>query len=98
VEVEPAFSVPVAIGPAGAGRTPDQARQRASQRVAELAAAETPTLVCAHRENLPDLLAAVCDALGARPPQGPPLERGAFWVLQTANGALVSAEQYRLAE
>lgn len=76
----------------------DEAGRQAWQRVAELAAAGKPALVCAHRENLPSLLVAACDALGADVPPGAPLAKGAFWVLQSAAGALVSAEQHQLAE
>ncbi|HXP18454.1 MAG TPA: NUDIX hydrolase [Streptosporangiaceae bacterium] len=70
---------------------------RAAQRAADLAAAGEPALVCGHRENLPVMLEAACRALGARPPAGPPLAKGSFWVLQSAGGVLVSAEQQHLA-
>lgn len=93
VEVEPAFTVPLASVAAG---TPEQGAHRAARRAAELAASGLPTLSCAHRENLPTLLEAACQALGASPPKGPPLRKGSFWVLQSAGGVLVSAEQRHL--
>jgi len=51
-------------------------------------------VVCAHRENMPPLLAAACAALGAAPPDGPALRKAAFWVLHFAGDALVAAEQH----
>jgi 8-oxo-dGTP diphosphatase len=86
VEVEPAFTVPAPR------RMP--APGAAAKAVADLAAAAVPTLVCAHRENLPPMLAAACRVLRALPPSGPPLSKGGFWVLQSADGVLVSAEQH----
>lgn len=83
VQVEPAFTVPDAGSAAG--------------RAAVLAASGVPTLVCAHRENMPVLLEAAFGALGASPPKGQPLAKGAFWVLQSAGGVLLSAEQHNLA-
>jgi 8-oxo-dGTP pyrophosphatase MutT (NUDIX family) len=56
--------------------------------------AERPAVVCAHRENLPDLLGAACDYLGAVPPEGPRLAKGSFWVLHAAGRRLVAAEQH----
>lgn len=75
-----------------------KAAQRAADRAGELAASGVPTVICVHRENLPLLLEAACTALGSRPPQSAPLPKGAFWVLQSAGGVLVSAEQHWLAE
>jgi len=57
-------------------------------------AADQPTVVCAHRENIPPLLAAACAAFGAAPPDGPALRKAGFWVLHSAGGALVAAEQH----
>ena len=42
----------------------------------------------------PPLLAAACAALGAAPPDGPTLRKAGFWVLHSAGGALVAAEQH----
>jgi 8-oxo-dGTP diphosphatase len=83
VEAEPAF-VPGA--PAAAMR----------DRITALAAAGQPAVVCAHRENLPGLLAGVCESLGAPVPPGPPLRKSAFWALQLGLGRVASAEQHSL--
>ena len=57
-------------------------------------AAGQPTVVCAHRENIPPLLAAACAAFGAAPPDGPALRKAGFWVLHSAGGALIATEQH----
>ena len=73
----------------------------AARRTAELMAQRLPTLICAHRENLPVMLDAARAALGADHPAEPPLKRplskGSFMVLQSADGALVSTERQDLA-
>jgi 8-oxo-dGTP diphosphatase len=56
-----------------------------------------PTLICAHGENLPVLLAAICADLGASPPAGPSLRKAAWWVLHAAAGTLIAADRYDLA-
>jgi 8-oxo-dGTP diphosphatase len=83
VNREPAF---------GTGMDPGAARQRMVKLVGE----GEPVAVCAHRENLPALLAAACEQLGVPVPAGPPLPKGGFWILHTAAGRLVSAEQHHL--
>jgi 8-oxo-dGTP pyrophosphatase MutT (NUDIX family)/phosphohistidine phosphatase SixA len=83
VEAEPAF-LPGA--PAAAMR----------DRITALAAGGQPLVVCGHRENLPGLLAAVCESLGAPVPPGRPLAKGAFWALQLGQGRVTSAEQHSL--
>jgi 8-oxo-dGTP diphosphatase len=83
VEAEPAFA-PGA--PAAAMR----------DRITALAAAGEPVLVCAHRENLPGMLAGVCASLGAPVPPGPPLRKGAFWALHLGLGRVTAAEQHSL--
>jgi 8-oxo-dGTP pyrophosphatase MutT (NUDIX family)/phosphohistidine phosphatase SixA len=84
IEIEPLFT-------AGAQVAPEAAAVRAS----DLAAQECPVLACAHRENLPLLLAAISARLDARPPGGRPLRKGRFWVLHvTAGGVLAGAERY----
>ena len=85
VEVEPVFDV--AQHRAGTG--PD-----AEKAAAALAAADEPIVICAHRENLPVLLAAACAELGTAPPPGKPLRKGEFVVLHRAGGRLVAVEQY----
>jgi len=89
VEVEPAFTVP----PAGDGELSGQAAQRA----AAAAASGVPTLVCAHRENLPVLTGAAFAVLGAAVPPLRPLRKSGFLVLQSAGGALVSSERHDVA-
>jgi 8-oxo-dGTP diphosphatase len=88
VEPEPAFTI---NSRAGSG-----AQEAARQRITELVAAREPVLICAHRENLPSLLAWVCEELGAGVPAGWPLRKGGFWVLQAAGRVLASAEQHSL--
>jgi 8-oxo-dGTP diphosphatase len=76
----------------GSGITPAQ------QELARAAvAAGRPVILCAHRENLPGLLAAACDQLGAAVPPGRPLRKGAWRVLHTADRKLAAAEQYEVA-
>ncbi|MCW2944757.1 MAG: hydrolase [Actinoallomurus sp.] len=68
----------------------------AGDHLAELLADEVPTIVCTHGELVPELVSRACEELGAVPPQELGLSKGGFWVLQTAGGALVSAERHRL--
>lgn len=85
VEIEPAFDV--THGRAGTGPAAEKA-------VAGLAAADEPVMICAHRENLPVLVAAACAELGAEPPPGKPLRKAEFLVLHRADGRLVAVERY----
>jgi 8-oxo-(d)GTP phosphatase len=87
VETESAFTVAPGQSPAEAG----------ARRAAVLAASGEPALICAHRENLPALIDAAFGALGGNPPDPAPLRKGEFWVLQSAGGALISAERHDLA-
>jgi 8-oxo-dGTP diphosphatase len=82
IEIEAVFTV-------GAQVTP----QTTALRAAGLAAQGRPAVVCAHRENLPLLLAAACARLDARPPLGPPLRKGRFWVLHVAAGRTLTAAE-----
>ena len=84
LEVEPALA---------AGAFGDQP-EAGPALVAAAVAAGQPTVICGHRENIPPLLTAACTALGAEPPEGPPLRKAGFWVLHGAGGALVAAEQH----
>jgi 8-oxo-(d)GTP phosphatase len=68
--------------------------QAAAWVAAGAARQDRPVVICAHRENMPVLLAAVCGQLGGRPPDGPPLRKGGFWVLHRAGGALAGTELY----
>jgi 8-oxo-dGTP pyrophosphatase MutT (NUDIX family)/phosphohistidine phosphatase SixA len=100
VQVESAFTAP-ANGPPGADGAAAAARV-----VIELVTEGTPTLVCAHRENLPAMTDAARSVLGASALRtatlgrataaGLPLRKGAFLVLQSADGVLVSQERHDL--
>lgn len=99
IEVEPAITqdrgeVPGAVR----GPEPRRAGPDAASRAAALAAAGVPTVICGHRENLPAMLEAACSTLRSATPEPAPLPKGAFWVLQSAGGVLVSAERHSLAE
>jgi 8-oxo-dGTP pyrophosphatase MutT (NUDIX family) len=72
----------------------DQLDQAARRRAASLARSGVPTLICAHRENLPALIDAAFRALGATEPEGEPLRKSEFWALHSAGGQLVSAERH----
>ena len=63
-------------------------------------AAETPAILCAHRENLPALITGAAAALGAELPPGcaDQLPTAGFCVLHLAAGKLVAAERYGLSE
>jgi 8-oxo-(d)GTP phosphatase len=65
-------------------------------RIAEAAGSRRPVIICAHRQNLSWMLAEACEKAGAPVPDGPPLQRGAFWVLQFGAARLVSAEQHQV--
>jgi 8-oxo-dGTP diphosphatase len=93
VEVEPAFAV--------SGRTDsrplapsDADAEKAAAALAALAAWDESVIICAHRENLPVLLAGACAELGAEPPAEPPLRKGEFMVLHRAGGRLAGVERY----
>ena len=64
--------------------------------VARLLADGVPTLVCAHRENIPQLLGGACEHLGAKPPSDPSLPKAGFWVLQAGESTLAGLERYEL--
>ena len=89
IETEPLFTV----GKHGAD--PAAAALAVADRAAAIAGGGTPAVICAHGENLPLLLRAACAQLGSGPPDGPALHKGGFWVLQSADRALVSAERHR---
>jgi 8-oxo-(d)GTP phosphatase len=93
LEIEPALTV----GPPDGGLGPDDGVEAAAGLVARVIAGGQPAVICAHRENLPPLLAAACAVLGAKPPPGGPLHKGGFWVLHIADGRLAAAEQHSLA-
>src|SRR5215831_12575787 len=92
VLAEPAFTVD---GTASGHGGDDWAETPAARwRVTGAVAAARPVVICAHRQNLPWLLAQVCAAVGAPVPDGPALPHGAFWVLQVGGRRLASAEQH----
>ncbi len=64
--------------------------------LSDLVAERRPAVLCLHRENLPDVLAAVCSALGAAAaiPADPSLPKGGFWVVHAAAGELAGLERY----
>ena len=61
-----------------------------------LVADRRPAVLCLHRENLPDVLAEACSALGATAavPADPSLPKGGFWIAHAAAGELASLERY----
>lgn len=65
-------------------------------RITEVVRSRRPVIICAHRQNLSWMLAEACEIAGAPVPDGPPLQRGAFWVLQFGGGRLMSAEQHQV--
>lgn len=73
-----------------------------SQAVAVRAvAAGTPTVICAHRENLRALMDAAAGALGAPGVLarcGEPMPTGGFCILHLAGGTLAGADCYDLSE
>jgi 8-oxo-dGTP diphosphatase len=83
IEIEPLFT---AGSPGGS--------DAAAARAGALAAEDGPAVICAHRENMPLLLAAVCRHLGSGPPHGPPLRKGGFWVLHVARAKIVASERH----
>jgi 8-oxo-dGTP pyrophosphatase MutT (NUDIX family)/phosphohistidine phosphatase SixA len=85
VETEPAFAA------AGKGAPDNPA---ASKAAAQLAAEDQPTIICAHRENLPSLLDAACAELGTDSPAGRPVRKGEFLVLHRADRRLAAFERY----
>jgi 8-oxo-(d)GTP phosphatase len=85
IEAEPALEVIKD----GMGDDPE-----AAKTVAQLAAADRPAIICAHRENLPLLLGAACAELGAECPPVDPLHKGEFLVLHRADRKLAALERY----
>ena len=91
VEVDAAFGVPDRAGDSSSSRTDVGDPVSA---VARLLADGVPTLVCAHRENIPELLRAACEYLGAKPPPDPSLPKAGFWVLHAGERTLAGMERY----
>jgi len=83
------------------GRSPDfssRTEQADALRhlLSALVAQRRPVVLCLHRENLPEVLAAMCAALGAPAavPADPALPKGGFWVAHAADGELAALERY----
>jgi len=83
------------------GRSPDfssRTEQAGALRhlLSALVAQRRPVVLCLHRENLPEVLAATCAALGAPAsvPADPALPKGGFWVAHGADGELAALERY----
>ena len=90
VLAEPAFMVADRAGsPAGRTIPPDLV-----SAVTRLVADGVPTVVCAHRENIADIVAVACRHLGAPPPEDPSLAKSSFWVLHSAESTLAGMERY----
>jgi 8-oxo-(d)GTP phosphatase len=96
VEAEAALAVPRRSAGHPGGRT--ISGDPLSPLFRGLVAAGRPAVVCLHRENLPQALAAACAALGAPSavPGDPALPKGGFWVVHAASGGLAALERYDL--
>jgi phosphohistidine phosphatase SixA/ADP-ribose pyrophosphatase YjhB (NUDIX family) len=95
VETEPDFTT--------AGQDEDDvgaAYLPAARRAVALVAQRQPMLICAHRENLPVILDAARTELNAGEDgrAEPPIGKGSFVVLQSADGVLVSSEHHDLTD
>lgn len=93
VEAEDAFLVPGRVPVPAPGRTDTGTGAAIMARLADSGVA---TVVCTHRENIPDLLAAACETLGAVPPADPSLGKGDFWALHNRGGKLAGLDRYCL--
>jgi 8-oxo-dGTP diphosphatase len=85
------------------GRSPDfssrtEQADALSCLLSGLVTRRRPVILCLHRENLPEVLAATCAALGAPAsvPADPSLPKGGFWVAHAADGELAALERYEL--
>jgi len=98
VEAEPVLAVPRRPSDSSVGRT--TVGDSLAPLVRDLVAAGRAAVVCLHRENLPQALAAACTALGAPSavPDDPELPKGGFWVVHAASGTLAALERYDLRE
>jgi 8-oxo-(d)GTP phosphatase len=98
VEAEAALAVPHRSADSPISRTSGGDTLKPLFR--DLVAAARAAVVCLHRENLPQALAAACAALGARSavPDNPVLPKGGFWVVHAASGELAALERYDVRE
>jgi 8-oxo-(d)GTP phosphatase len=91
VEAMAAFGLPRA----GAKKAARRAAAAALTELAARAAAEKqPVVICAHRENIPALLSAVCEQLGTAAPAEPALRKAGFIVLHRAAGRVAGTERH----
>jgi 8-oxo-dGTP pyrophosphatase MutT (NUDIX family)/phosphohistidine phosphatase SixA len=94
VVAEPALMLP---RPSGSDTAADQdTHPEVVSAVRRLLADGIPTVICAHRENIPDIVAVACEYLNAPPPTDPSLRKSSFWVLQAAESVLAGMERYDL--
>jgi len=98
VEAEDALAVPHRSADSPISRT--SGGDSLGPLIRDLVAAGRPAVVCLHRENTPQALAAACAALGAPSavPGDPVLPKGGFWVVHAASGELAGLERYDLME
>jgi 8-oxo-dGTP diphosphatase len=95
IEPEPAFTLE--SGESAGDVNEWLPTQPARDKLAEVTAATaTPTIICAHRQNLPSLLEWACQRLRAPMLAGQPLPKGGFWLLQMAAAGLASAERHEV--
>ncbi len=64
------------------------------ERMTAITRAASPVVICAHRENLPLLLATACSQLGSDPPGKLRLRKGGFVVLHQAGRSLAAIERH----
>jgi len=88
VELEPLFTV----GQRAASEQVPAVLVR--ERMTAITTGDGPVVICAHRENLPLLLATACGELGAHPPSDPHLRKSAFLVLHRASRRLAAIERH----
>ena len=93
VEAE-ACLVPFGRAPGFSSRTEQADALR--HLLSALVAQRRPAVLCLHRENLPEVLAEACVALGtaAAVPADPSLPKGGFWVAHMTAGQLAALERY----
>jgi 8-oxo-dGTP pyrophosphatase MutT (NUDIX family)/phosphohistidine phosphatase SixA len=91
-----ALGAPIAteslLVPDGLGPAPGAAARDMIKALLERA---EPLVICAHRENIPALLALISAELGSPPVGDAGLRKGELWALHVAGGRLVSVERQR---
>lgn len=89
VQAEEALTVQIEEDPAVAAAR----AQRGARLAADLALAGEPAIICAHRENLPELIGAVFGAVRAQPPSEP-LGKSEFLVAHLSGRHLAGIERH----